>query len=99
MVKRYQALWDQCLELIKSNVTEQQYKTWFAPIVFESFSEENRTLLVQIPSQYVYEYLEQYYEGLLRKVLSRCFGEGVVLTYRVMVDKSHNLSQDVQTTP
>ena len=61
MVKGQTALWDECLRLIQANVTEQQFKTWFAPIVFESYSEQEHTLMVQVPSPYVYEYLEQYY--------------------------------------
>ena len=96
MVKTPKALWDDCLQLIRENVTEQQYKTWFAPIVFESFDEDKRTLLVQVPSMYVYEYLEQYYVSLLGKVLTRCYGANVVLTYRVVTDKQHGLSQDVE---
>ena len=55
MVNNPKALWDNCLNLIKENVTEQQYKTWFAPIVFERYDEESRTLLVQVQSMYVYE--------------------------------------------
>ena len=84
MVKCQNALWDECLRLIQANVTEQQYKTWFAPIVFESYSEREHTLMVQVPSPYVYEYLEQYYVGLLRKVLARVFGENVILRYRII---------------
>ena len=61
------ALWDNCLKLIKENVTEQQFRTWFEPIVFEQYNEDSRTLLVQVPSRYVYEYLEQYYVALLRR--------------------------------
>lgn len=96
MEKNPKALWDNCLFLIKENVTEQQYKTWFAPIVFENYNEDSRTLLVQVPSMYVYEYLEQHYVGLLGKVLTRCFGQSVQLTYRVVTDKEHGLIQDVE---
>ena len=96
MQNSHKALWDDCLQLIKQNVTEQQYKTWFAPIVFESYSESDHTLLVQVPSPYVYEYLEQYYVGLLSKVLTRCFGTSVRLTYRIVTDKTHKLTQDVE---
>ena len=95
MVNNPKALWDNCLSLIKDNVTEQQYKTWFAPIVFEKYDAESRTLLVQVPSMYVYEYLEQYYVNLLSKVLTRCFGQNVQLTYRVVTDKQHGLSQQI----
>ena len=90
------ALWDNCLSLIKDNVTEQQFRTWFAPIVFENYNEDSRTLLVQVPSMYVYEYLEQYYVGLLSKTLKRCFGQNVQLTYRVVTDKQHGIIQDVE---
>lgn len=92
MVKTPKALWDDCLHLIKENVTEQQYKTWFAPIVFEKYDEESRTLLIQVPSRYVYEYLEQHYVSLLSKVLCRCFGTNVQLNYRIVVDKTHKLT-------
>ncbi len=90
------ALWDNCLSLIKENVTEQQFRTWFAPIAFEHYDEDSRTLLVQVPSMYVYEYLEQYYVALLSKVLCRCFGTNVQLNYRVVADKKHHVTVDVE---
>ena len=70
MVNNSKALWDNCLSLIKANVAEQQYKAWFEPIVFEHYDEATRTLLLQVPSRYFYEYLEQYYVPLLSKVLN-----------------------------
>ena len=88
------ALWDKCLQIIKDNVTEQQFRTWFAPIVFEKYNEDSRTLLVQVPSRYVYEYLEQHYVNLLSKVLCRCFGNNVQLNYRIVVDQKHKLTID-----
>ena len=88
------ALWDKCLQIIKDNVTEQQFRTWFAPIVFEKYYEDSRTLLVQVPSRYVYEYLEQHYVNLLSKVLCRCFGNNVQLNYRIVVDQKHKLTID-----
>ena len=93
------ALWDSSLQLIKNNVSEQQFNTWFRPIVFESFDEDKKTLLVQLPSPSVYEYLEENYIDLLSKVLSRTFGQGVSLNYRVLTDKEHNLCQDIQAEP
>ncbi|MBQ7419996.1 MAG: chromosomal replication initiator protein DnaA [Prevotella sp.] len=92
MEKTPKALWDDCLRLIKDIVTEQQYRTWFAPIVFEKYDEVNRSLLLQLPSRYVFEYLEQYYVSLLSKVICRCFGTNVKLNYRIVVDKAHKLT-------
>ena len=99
MLASPKALWDNSLLLIKDNVTEQQYNTWFKPIVFESYKPSTKTLLVQVPSPFVYEYLEQNFVDLLSKVLHRNFGEGIRLTYRVVTDKEHKLSQDIETDP
>lgn len=93
------ALWDKCLLLIKENISEQQFNTWFKPIIFESFNESNRTLLVQVPSSFVYEYLEENYVDLLNKVLTRHFGKGVKLNYRIVVDKTNNKVLQVQAEP
>ena len=90
MSNSHKALWAECLQIIKANVTEQQFKTWFAPIVFESYSEMEHTLLVQVPSSYVYEYLEQFYVGLLSKVLARVFGTSVALRYRIVTVVTEN---------
>jgi chromosomal replication initiator protein len=98
MNNSHQALWDNCLSLIRANVTEQQFKTWFAPLVFESYSETQHELLVQVPSMYVYEYLEQYYVGLLSKVLARVFATDVKLSYRIVEVKAHAGSDHDVTT-
>ncbi|MDD7273906.1 MAG: chromosomal replication initiator protein DnaA [Prevotella sp.] len=89
-------LWSQALLLIKENVSEQQYNTWFKSIIFESYKEDSKTLLVQISSPFIYEYLEEHYIDLMSKVLTRVFGAGVQLTYRVVTDKTHNITQDIQ---
>lgn len=94
MEKTPKMLWNDCIALIRENVSEQQYKTWFEPIAFSSYNEDDRTLLVQIPSRYIYEVLEQYYVELLSKVLYRCFGDHIALKYRVVVDKTHGLTLD-----
>jgi len=93
------ALWDNCLFLIKENVTEQQFNSWFKPIVFESYDSKTKTLRVQVSSMFVYEYLEENYIDLLSKVLTRVYGKGVRLTYRVVTDKENHLTQELQAEP
>lgn len=97
MNKSHQSLWDECLRLIRANVTEQQFKTWFAPIAFESYSEAEHVLLVQVPSSYVCEYLEEHYVGLLTKVLVRVFGGQIALRYRVVMDQTHGITRDIDS--
>ena len=89
-----QALWQQCLSLIRDNVTEQQYKTWFSPIAFESYSEPSKTLLLQVPSPFVYEYIGENYVDLLRRGLTGVYGKGTRRTARVVTGKNEKLARD-----
>ena len=91
------ARWDKALAQIRENVTEQIYKTWFKPIVFEHFDDASKVILVQVPSAFVYEYLEENFVELMGRVLYNCFGAGIKLSYRIVTDKEHNLSQDIET--
>ena len=94
MPNKHQALWDNCLHLIKQNVTEQTFKTWFEPIVFESYDEAKKTVLVQVPSPYIYEYLEQNFVTLMAWALSKSFKANVRLTYRLMTDQENKKEQE-----
>ncbi|MCR4808645.1 MAG: chromosomal replication initiator protein DnaA [Prevotella sp.] len=96
MRKSHQELWEHCLYLIRQNVTEQIYKTWFEPIVFESFDEKLSTVLVQVPSPYIYEYLEQYYVRLMAWALNNSFKTNVKLTYRLVVDRENGKKVDME---
>lgn len=72
-------LWNRCLEVIKDNVPETTYNTWFAPIVPLKY--EDKTLILQIPSQFFYEILEERFVDLIRKTLYKVIGEGTKLMY------------------
>lgn len=90
-------LWQQSLQLIKGNVSEQQFETWFKPIVFVSYSPATMTILVQVPSPFVYEYLEENFVDLIGKALKRYFGQNVRLTYRVVTDKTNDKGMVLQS--
>ena len=79
-------IWNKCLSVIKDNVTEQAYKTWFEPIVPVSLSDNVLTL--QVPSQFFYEYLEEHYIDHLRTAIKRFVGAKGKLAYTMPVDSS-----------
>ncbi len=91
------ARWDRALALFRNNVNEQSYETWFKPIIFETFDEASKTLVLQVSSNFFVEYLEGNYGNLLIKVLRHCFGDNFRLNYRVVTDKEHNLSQEIES--
>ena len=79
-------LWNRCLDIIKDNVPETTYSTWFAPIVPLKY--EDKTLYIRVPSQFFFEYLEEHFVDLLRKILDKILGKDTNLMYNVMVDAS-----------
>ena len=79
-------LWNSCLNIIKDNVNEASFNTWFAPIVPVKF--ENKIFVLQVPSQFFVEYIEEKYIDLLRMTLTRVAGNGTRLEYRVLIDKT-----------
>ena len=91
--------WETALALIAQNVSPQQFDTWFKPIVFESFNDETKLLVLRVPSSFVYEYIEEHYIDLLSRVLFSAFGQRIRLTYRVVVDSEHKKTQDIEADP
>lgn len=90
------ALWDDCLKIIQDNVSESTFKTWFEPIVPLKYSD--KTLLIQVPSQFFYEFLEEKFVDLLRQTLYKVIGEGTKLMYNVMVDKGSKHTVNLEGT-
>jgi len=87
MSKGSKDIWDKCLQLIRSQVEDQSFKTWFDPIVPHVLNAS--TLVVQVPSIYFYEYLEEKYVGLLRQAIVAVLGPQGKLEYSIIVDKGN----------
>ncbi len=97
MTTDFKTLWNECLEIIRDNLPEAAYNTWFAPIV--PFKYEGNVLTIQVPSQFFYEYLEDKYIDIIQKTLHRVFGKGTVLSYRILVETENNLSVEMRGVP
>lgn len=93
MMADVNVLWNNCLKVIKDNVSEEAYKTWFDPIVPLKY--ENNEFVVEVPSMFFYEYIEEKFAELLRLTLSREVGESTRLMYRVVMDRTSQTTTDV----
>jgi len=85
-------LWNKCLGVIKDNVSDITYQTWFSPIIPHSY--ENNIFTIQVPSQFFYEYLEDKFVDLLRMTLHREIGKDTILNYRILVENTTNTHID-----
>ncbi len=86
MVTDYKEVWENCLKIIRDNVTPVSFKTWFEPIV--PIKLEKNVLTIQVPSPFFYEYLEEQYIDILRKTLRKELGADAKLEYSVIME--HN---------
>ncbi len=80
-------IWSNCLKIIKDNIPQTSYKTWFAPIIPKKI--EGNILTIQVPSLFFYEYLEEQFIDLLGKTLKKVMGDSAKLEYSVIMDNAH----------
>ena len=85
-------LWGKCLDVIADNIPEPAFKTWFAATKPASYV--NKVLTIFVPSQFVYEHIEENYVDLLGAVIYRVFGAGTQLNYRILTDRQNKLTVD-----
>ncbi len=83
------AVWNECLDLIRENVNRQSFKTWFEPLEAHSLEKEDdlRKLTIRLPSRFYYEWLEEHYFSLLRKTITDVLGPNGRLFYDVIIEK------------
>lgn len=96
MLNSPEKLWNSCLDVIKDNISEASFNTWFAPIVALKY--ENNVFVLQVPSQFFVEYIEEKYIDLLRMTLYRVVGNGTRLEYRVLIDKTSGKGTQIPST-
>ncbi|MEZ5084517.1 MAG: chromosomal replication initiator protein DnaA [Bacteroidales bacterium] len=88
MRKNSKAVWDNCLRVIKDNISLQSFKTWFEPI--KPVKLEDNVLTIMVPSQFFYEWLEEHYITLLKKTIKKELGSEGRLEYSIIMDNTNN---------
>ena len=83
----HQRVWTNCLKVIKDNVPSISYRTWFEPIV--PLKLDSSILTIQVPSPFFYEYLEEQYIDILKKVLRKELGPDAKLEYSVVMQNNN----------
>ncbi len=89
MLSDAQAVWSQCLNVIRESISNQSFHTWFQPT--SAIALENKLLTVSVPSQFFYEWLEHHYSELIHRVLNQVLGEGARLTFSIEAVRQDDL--------
>jgi len=87
--------WDECLNIIRDNIQASSYTTWFSNTKPASYT--NNVLTIFVPSQFVYEYIEEHFVDILSAAIYRIFGSNTQLNYRVLTDRENQITLDQES--
>ena len=93
----HEEIWNNCLTVIRSNVSHQNFKIWFEPILPVSIKDS--ILTIQVPSQFFYEWLEENYITLLKKTIKKELGKEGKLEYHIVLENSSKSKPYVSKIP
>ncbi len=82
----YREVWDNCLQIIRDNIPESSFRTWFEPI--RPVRMDGSTLTIQVPSGFFPEYIEEHFISILSSTMKRVIGKEARLIYEVPVVKN-----------
>lgn len=81
MNERHIQLWDKCRAFIKDNLQDEVlFDTWFKDIT--SFRFDNNALVLNVPSSFFVEQLDERFGRLIQCALGKVYGKDVKLYYR-----------------
>ena len=78
--------WEKCLRKFQDNLPPEQFDSWFRPIAFLKY--ENDELHIGVPSDFFKQYLEDKYLRLITLTLRNVYGPAIKLFYHFQVVKN-----------
>lgn len=93
------AVWNGCLDVIRQEISEQSFRTWFEPI--RPLRLQENTLTLQVPNRFFFEWLEEHYLTVLRKSIRQTLGPKANLEYNYVKDDpwQKNAKQKATSAP
>jgi len=78
--------WQDFLGLIKAELTNQAYQTWFEAIDLLSVGDEEITIAV--PNRFHFEWLDSKYRSLIEQALKQSFNKTLSIKYSIIISAS-----------
>jgi chromosomal replication initiator protein len=89
-----EALWNECLTILKGRVNSQSFKTWIEPIAPARI--EGAVFFMTVPSQFFSEWLEEHYFSLINEVLTMVSGREYSIEYIAAADEREPVEISVE---
>ena len=87
MAQNAKELWASCQKYFHDTIGAAEYERLFSFVTFEAFRVAEKTLVLQVPSQYIYEEIEKKHLSVLRYGIRNTFGM-IRLDWHVVLEQS-----------
>jgi chromosomal replication initiator protein len=77
-------VWERAIARIQANLTSQTNETWFRALVPLEF--DGRTLLLEVPSPFYVDWLDQHYRALIESSLSTVTGQPAGVSFQIRAE-------------
>jgi len=89
----HEQIWKNCLRVIKDNLKSETYRAFFEPI--KPLSVKQNVLTIEVPTPFFYEYIEEHYVDLLKKVIRKELGPDAKLKYSIPVGQNSGQNRNM----
>ena len=89
--------WTKCLSVIKENVADQTFGTWFEHTKGDRI--EDHTLTVRIPNSFAYNWLEGHYRDLVHQAVMQVLGDSYRVSYSIISPAEELPEPEVKSEP
>ena len=93
-------VWDQCLNELKTDLSESQFNTWIRPLIY-SRDEHSDTITLFAPNKFVVDWVEKNYLTKIKTIAQEAGGQTTSISILVGDDQppiENNASSSEQTT-
>ncbi len=76
------SLWSQCLEALRTKISESALNTWFSALEIVETSPSE--VVIGVPNGFVLEYVSHHYRQVLERTMTGIMGENVSVSFTVV---------------
>jgi len=92
MSNDFTVVWNNCLQYLRSQLTEQDFKTWFDPI--RAVKLDGNVLTLNVPNKFFCEWLEDNFVKVLRAAITKELGEHARLEYQYKIENHFEVKKN-----
>ena len=84
-----QLIWEEFLKILKEESGSQIVETWFKSVYLEEWDNSTHYALLRVPNQFVKNWIQDHYSGVLQKHLGRLLHSDKVKVHFLCKEESH----------